>query len=46
MKYQKKKLGKSAIYYNNKKKEILRNKLKQGRKTPVLRKLHNAEESN
>ena len=41
MKYQKQKLGKNPIYYSNKKNKAPRNKLKQGGKRLVLRKLHN-----
>ena len=44
-KYQKQKLGKTnPIYYSNKKNKILRNKLNQRGKRPVLRKLENTEE--
>ena len=45
MKYQKQKLGKkSPIYYSNKTAKVPRNKLNQGGKRPILRKLHNTEE--
>ena len=46
MKYQKGKLGKTPIYYSNKKNKVPRNKPNQGGKRPVLRKLHNTEERN
>ena len=42
----KEKLGENPIYCSNKKNKILLNKLNQGNKRPVLRKLHNTEESN
>ena len=45
MKYQKSG-KKNTICDSNKKNKILRNKPNEGGKTPVLRKLHNAEESN
>ena len=37
---------KNPIYYSNKKNKVPRNKLNQGGKRPVLRKLHNTEERN
>ena len=46
MKYLKLKLGKSHIYYSNKKNKVPRNKPHEGGKRPVLGKLHNIEESN
>ena len=46
MNYQKQKLEKNPIFYSNKKNKINRNKLNQGGKRPVLRKLHNPEEGN
>ena len=38
--------GKNLTYYSNKKNKVPRNKLNQGGKRPVLRKLHNTEERN
>ena len=50
VKYHKQKLGRggggSPIYYSNKKSPVPRNKVKQGGKRPVLRKLHNTKERN
>ena len=40
------KIRKNPIYYSNKKNKILRNKLNQRSKRPVLRKLQNTEERN
>ena len=37
---------KNLTYYSNKKNKVPRNKLNQGGKTPVLRKLYNTEERN
>ena len=39
-------IRKNAIYYSNMKNKSFRNKLNQGNKRPVLRKLHNTEERN
>ena len=36
----------SPIYYSNKKNKVLKMKINQGGKGPVLRKLHNTEERN
>ena len=44
MKYQNQKSGIDPICYSNKKNKVARNKLSQGGKRPVLRKLHNTEE--
>ena len=46
MEYQKQKSWKNPIYYSNKKNKVPRDKLNQGGKRPVLRKLHNTEERN
>ena len=43
MKYQKEELGKKSIYDSNKKNKVPRNKVNQGGKRPVLRKLQNTE---
>ena len=43
MKYQKEELGKKSIYDSNKKNKVPRNKVNQGGKRPVLRKLHNTK---
>ena len=46
MKYQKEELGKKSIYDSNKKNKVPRNKVNQGGKRPVLRKLQNNKERN
>ena len=46
MKYQKEKLGKIIPFSIAKRKKVPRNKLNQGDKRPVLRKLQNTEERN
>ena len=44
IKYQKHKLGKkNPLYYSSKKNKVTRNKLNQGGKEPILRKLDNTE---
>ena len=46
MKQQKQISEKNPILYSNKKNKVPRNKPNQGGRSPVLRKLHNTEESN